>query len=109
MFIHQGFCTPPEYSNEEGMEGSEFVDIEAGGFDEGEGSKNVNDKIDQDNLDPGGDDGGKEGDKEKREKAEEEKGDNAFEVDEEFEGRMEDLEDQERDKESCERYICLFE
>ena len=32
------------------MEGSEFMDIEAGGFDEGEGSKNVNDKVDQDNL-----------------------------------------------------------
>lgn len=28
----------------------EFVDQEAGGFDEGEGSKNVSDNIDKDNL-----------------------------------------------------------
>ena len=46
----QGFCVPPEYSEVEGMEGEEFVDIEAGGFDEGEGTKNVSNDIEKDNL-----------------------------------------------------------
>lgn len=41
---------PPEYSEMEGMEGEEFVDIEAGGFDEGEGTKNVSSDIEKDNL-----------------------------------------------------------
>lgn len=90
------------------------MDIEAGGFDEGEGSKNVNDKVDQNTIvsvhcactvvlhywlyglvqDPGGkeDDGGKNDKKEKKENGNEEDEDNAFEMEDDFEGEMEDVE-----------------
>lgn len=48
---HQGFCTPPELtSSDEATEGTEFVDIEAGGFDEGEGVRNVSKDAEKENL-----------------------------------------------------------
>ena len=47
----QGFCTPPELGqSDEAGEGTEFVDIEAGGFDDGEGMKNVSEDAEKDNL-----------------------------------------------------------
>ena len=49
--ISQGFCTPPELTqSDETGEGTEFVDIEAGGFDDGEGTKNVSKDVERDNL-----------------------------------------------------------
>ena len=49
--ISQGFCTPPELTqSDEAGEGTEFVDIEAGGFDDGEGTKNVSKDAERDNL-----------------------------------------------------------
>ena len=47
----QGFCTPPdaiEMDDQSG--GTEFVDIEGGGFDEGEGTKNVSSEVDPSNV-----------------------------------------------------------
>lgn len=107
----QGFCVPSEFSeNAESTDGEEFLDIDAGGFDEGEGTKNVSDKVEKDNLvshflticvviinyqDTGGtpDEGGgekKEGDE------------NGVEMDDDFEGDMEDVPQQEEERE--ERY-----
>ena len=42
---------PPELTqSDEAGEGTEFVDIEAGGFDDGEGTKNVSKDAERDNL-----------------------------------------------------------
>ena len=49
MSYLQGFCTPPEETEQEGQ-GTEFVDIEAGGFDEGEGQQNVSSQAEPNNL-----------------------------------------------------------
>lgn len=47
----QGFCTPSELGqSDEAGEGTEIVDIEAGGFDDGEGMKNVSKDAEKDNL-----------------------------------------------------------
>ena len=45
----QGFCVPPELM-EDTKGGEEFVDQEAGGFDEGEGANDVSENIDRNNL-----------------------------------------------------------
>ena len=44
--ILQGFCVPPDLSDEmEGEGATEFQDIEGGGIGEGEGAKDVSDQI----------------------------------------------------------------
>jgi midasin len=44
--ISQGFCIPPELSDEMSGEGAtEFCDMEEAGLGEGEGVKNVSDQI----------------------------------------------------------------
>lgn len=44
--LFQGFCIPPEFSDElEGEGATEFKDIEGGGLGEGEGVKDVSDQI----------------------------------------------------------------
>jgi midasin (ATPase involved in ribosome maturation) len=44
--VYQGFCLPPEYSEDAAGEGAtEFKDIESGGLGEGEGVKDVSDQI----------------------------------------------------------------
>ena len=45
----QGFCTPIEDTSSEAA-GTEFVDIEAGGFDNGQGDKNVSSQTEADNV-----------------------------------------------------------
>ena len=46
VFCWQGFCLPAEYSDEAGGEGAtDFVDVEGGGFGEGEGAKDVSEQI----------------------------------------------------------------
>ncbi|XP_019859132.1 PREDICTED: midasin-like [Amphimedon queenslandica] len=45
----KGFCVPPELM-EDTKGGEEFVDQEAGGFDEGEGANDVSENIDKNNL-----------------------------------------------------------
>ena len=46
----QGICVPPEIEHVEGEGATEFVDAEGGGFDEGQGAKNVSDEVDASNL-----------------------------------------------------------
>lgn len=44
--VEKGFCIPPEVEEEESGEGAtEFEDIQDGGLGEGEGAKDVSDKI----------------------------------------------------------------
>ena len=44
--LFQGFCIPPEFSDElEGEGATDFKDIEGGGIGEGEGVKDVSDQI----------------------------------------------------------------
>lgn len=45
----QGFCTPCEEDMEESG-GTEFIDMEAGGFDDGQGNQNVSSQAETDNL-----------------------------------------------------------
>ena len=51
MFFVQGFCTPSEeVDSDETNRGTDFVDIEAGGFDQGQGESNVSDKVEPENI-----------------------------------------------------------
>lgn len=46
IYLSQGFCIPPELSDEIAGEGAtEFHDLENAGMGEGEGVKNVSDQI----------------------------------------------------------------
>ncbi|KAH9525003.1 AAA ATPase midasin [Bulinus truncatus] len=90
----KGFCLPPELSDEKGGEGAtEFKDIEGGGLGEGEGAKDVSDQIEsEDQLD-----GVKGLDKDE---AEEQKNvpseDNAIEMSDDFDGKVQDNEDNDK-------------
>ena len=46
----QGFCVPAEELESNESQGTDFVDIEAGGFDQGQGDKNVSNKAEPDNI-----------------------------------------------------------
>ena len=47
----QGFCTPAdEVDSDETAKGTDFVDIEAGGFDQGQGESNVSDQVEPENI-----------------------------------------------------------
>lgn len=46
----QGFCSPAEEVESGGDQGTDFVDIEAGGFDQGQGETNVSDKAEPENI-----------------------------------------------------------
>lgn len=46
----QGFCTPADEVESSGTPGTDFVDIEAGGFDQGQGETNVSDKAEPENI-----------------------------------------------------------
>ena len=47
----QGFCTPSEeVDTDETGQGTDFVDTEAGGFDQGQGESNVSDKVEPENI-----------------------------------------------------------
>ena len=46
----QGFCTPPEETESGESAGTELVNMDAGGFDEGEGNKNISNDADPANL-----------------------------------------------------------
>ena len=49
--LFQGFCTPPEeVESDDAPQGTEFVDMEAGGFDQGQGETNVSDKVEPENI-----------------------------------------------------------
>uniref|UniRef100_A0A1X7TI19 Midasin n=1 Tax=Amphimedon queenslandica TaxID=400682 RepID=A0A1X7TI19_AMPQE len=81
----KGFCVPPELM-EDTKGGEEFVDQEAGGFDEGEGANDVSENIDRNNLETGGDGTDQSQNEEGR------KGDDkGIEMDEDFDGKLEDV------------------
>ncbi|GFQ86921.1 midasin [Trichonephila clavata] len=87
LLATKGFCIPPELQEEASKaDGTKFEDIESGGLDEGEGIKDVSDKIEtEDQLD----DTFKAGQEKKKEEEEkdikdEEKG---IEMSEDFEGK----------------------
>lgn len=46
----QGFCTPNEEVSSEEAGGTEFVDMNAGGFDDGQGNENISSQAETDNL-----------------------------------------------------------
>nr|KAG5703289.1 hypothetical protein BaRGS_025531 [Batillaria attramentaria] len=93
----QGFCLPAEYSDEAAGEGAtEFVDIEGGGIGEGEGSKDVSEQIEsEDQLDEARrpDDKQEEDQQQSDLKSE----DNAIEMSDDFDAKLQDLEPVEGD------------
>lgn len=51
IVLVQGFCTPAEEEVESGEnQATDFVDIEAGGFDQGQGETNISDKAEPENI-----------------------------------------------------------
>jgi hypothetical protein len=50
IVLLQGFCTPPDEVESDGPQGTDFVDIEAGGFDQGQGETNVSDKMEPEDV-----------------------------------------------------------
>lgn len=50
LFMMQGFCTPAEEVDSTGGQGTDFVDMEAGGFDEGQGETNVSNDAQLENI-----------------------------------------------------------
>ena len=50
LIVLQGFCTPSEEDSSNETGGTEFVDLEAGGFDDGQGNKNVSNQAEPDNF-----------------------------------------------------------
>ena len=46
----QGVCAPAEVELVDGEGATEFVEAEGGGFDEGQGAKNVSSEVDAENL-----------------------------------------------------------
>ncbi|KAK3098216.1 hypothetical protein FSP39_017284 [Pinctada imbricata] len=90
----KGFCTPAEFEDEVSGEGAtEFEDIEGGGMGEGEGAKDVSDQIEnEDQLD----EAQKPGEKKEEDTSNQpdiRSEDNAIEMSEDFEGKMQDLEE----------------
>uniref|UniRef100_A0A3Q4BJ07 Midasin n=1 Tax=Mola mola TaxID=94237 RepID=A0A3Q4BJ07_MOLML len=94
----KGFCLPPELmASGDGDGATEFHDYEGGGIGEGDGTKDVSDKIEnEDQVEDTFQDG-----QEKEEQQEEEKikaEDNAIEMSEDFDGQMHDGDENEADE-----------
>ena len=49
-FALQGLCIPPEVEELDREGATEFVDAEGGGFDEGQGTKNVSSEVEPSDL-----------------------------------------------------------
>ncbi|XP_069462584.1 midasin isoform X2 [Ambystoma mexicanum] len=88
----KGFCLPKELMEEVAGEGAtEFHDYEGGGIGEGEGVKDVSDKIENEEQVEDSHRKGEEKEKEKPEEQPDVKAeDNAIEMSEDFEGKMHD-------------------
>ncbi|XP_006870675.1 PREDICTED: midasin [Chrysochloris asiatica] len=99
----KGFCLPKEFMDDSAGEGAtEFHDYEGGGIGEGEGMKDVSDKIENEEQVQDTFQKGQEKDKEDPDSKSDIKGeDNAIEMSEDFDGKMHDgeLEEQEEDAE----------
>lgn len=93
-----GFCRPKELQDEEnGEEGTNFEDAEGTGLGEGEGKKDVSDRIEsEDQLESALKEGESEqaGDKDLQEE------DKGIEMNEDFEGKMQDIEKKGEENES---------
>ncbi|XP_036895348.1 midasin isoform X2 [Sturnira hondurensis] len=100
----KGFCLPKEFMEDSAGEGAtEFHDYEGGGIGEGEGMKDVSDKIENEEQAEDTFQKGQEKDKEDPDSKSDIKGeDNAIEMSEDFDGTMHDgeLEQQEDDEKS---------
>lgn len=108
----RGFCRPQELQDEEnGEEGTNFEDAEGTGLGEGEGKKDVSDRIEsEDQLESALKEGENEqaGDKDLQEE------DQGIEMNEDFEGKMQDIEkngeesesdDDDKDKENLDKQM----
>uniref|UniRef100_A0A8C4LBG4 Midasin n=1 Tax=Equus asinus asinus TaxID=83772 RepID=A0A8C4LBG4_EQUAS len=99
----KGFCLPKEFMEDSAGEGAtEFHDYEGGGIGEGEGMKDVSDRIENEEQAEDTFQKGQEKDKEDPDSKSDIKGeDNAIEMSEDFDGKMHDgeLEEQEEDDE----------
>uniref|UniRef100_A0A8C2VSB7 Midasin n=1 Tax=Chinchilla lanigera TaxID=34839 RepID=A0A8C2VSB7_CHILA len=97
----KGFCLPKEFMEDSSGEGAtEFHDYEGGGLGEGEGTKDVSDRIESEEQVEDSFQKGQEKDNEEPDSKSNIKGeDNAIEMSEDFEGKMHDgeLEEQEED------------
>lgn len=50
LILLQGFCIHSDEVSSEETSGTEFVDMAAGGFDDGQGNENVSSQVETDNL-----------------------------------------------------------
>ncbi|CAH6790218.1 midasin [Phodopus roborovskii] len=100
----KGFCLPKEFMEDSSGEGStQFHDYEGGGIGDGEGMKDVSDRIENEEQVEDTFQKGQEKDKEDLDSKPETKGeDNAIEMSEDFDGKMHDgeLEEEEDDEKS---------
>ncbi|XP_070589310.1 midasin [Erythrolamprus reginae] len=95
----KGFCLPKEIIEDGGQGGTEFHDYEDGGIGEGEGKKDVSDKIEnEDQVEDTYQKGQEKEEEEPDSKPDIEGEDNAIEMSEDFEGKTYDGE-QEKDEE----------
>ncbi|KAK8720293.1 hypothetical protein OTU49_013436 [Cherax quadricarinatus] len=92
----KGFCRPQELDNEaEGEGATNFQDSEGTGLGEGDGQKDVSERIEsEDQLESAL----KEGESEKSGDADLKEEDQGIEMNEDFEGKMQDVEQKERDE-----------
>uniref|UniRef100_A0A8C0ZFS4 Midasin n=1 Tax=Cyanistes caeruleus TaxID=156563 RepID=A0A8C0ZFS4_CYACU len=97
----KGFCLPKELLEEEAGEGAtEFHDYEDGGIGEGEGKKDVSDKIESEDQAKDSFRKGEEKEKEDQDSKPDIEGeDNAIEMSEDFEGKMHDGEMEKKEDE----------
>ncbi|KAM6280529.1 midasin isoform 1-T1 [Porphyrio hochstetteri] len=95
----KGFCLPKELLEEEAGEGAtQFHDYEDGGIGEGEGKKDVSDKIESEDQAKDSFQKGQEKEKEDQDSKPDIEGeDNAIEMTEDFEGKMHDGEQEKKD------------
>ncbi|NXJ78761.1 MDN1 protein, partial [Trogon melanurus] len=95
----KGFCLPKELLEDEAGEGAtQFHDYEDGGIGDGEGKKDVSDKIESEDQAKDSFQKGKEKDKEDQDSKPDIEGeDNAIEMSEDFEGKMHDGEPEEKE------------
>eukprot|EP00063_Salmo_salar_P024834 XP_013999669.1 PREDICTED: midasin-like [Salmo salar] len=91
----KGFCLPQELEGGDGEGATEFHDYEGGGIGEGEGTKDVSDKIENEEQVEDTFQEGQEKKEEEPDKKNIDEEDNAIEMSEDFDGQMHDGDQQE--------------
>ncbi|XP_037082372.1 midasin-like [Pollicipes pollicipes] len=101
IMAQKGFCTPEDMQDEpdDSEAGTEFKDIQDGGLGEGEGSKDVSDKLESEDQLEGAYKPGEQPEDANEDVKEEEQG---VEMSEDFGGKMQDVEKKEGDDDSDE-------